>query len=262
MARLRIPNASKVLHKLVVGTTATRGTDPTNNNFLLVHSIDDQDMACRDIAQHRVVFLGEIHSQPPIIAFQEQIQRCMVQNVVRYSSSKQPQRQNSCNIEKQECSNGSSSSRGGGGDSAPPNPPHRPPKLHVILEHFSFDMQPLLDRYQSGAMDFEQLVQEYNDAGTENHNLLPYRDLLDYARSHSQVVQLHAGFLPRSVARMVVADRGRPEKRAYVAAAQWLPRFNADRTVRRRQQQCTVRALPGDLPGPIAQGRGHGAPDQ
>jgi SAM-dependent methyltransferase/uncharacterized iron-regulated protein len=127
----------------------------------------------KDIAQHKLVFLGETHSMPPIISFQREIQAEM---------SKQAD------------------------------------KLHVILEHFSFDLQELLDRYMDDEIDFEQLVDKYHLTGEEGHHLEPYRDLLEDAKR--QGVHLHAGFLPRKYARMLMKDGEEP---ALEAASEWLP---------------------------------------
>jgi len=127
----------------------------------------------KEIAQHKLVFLGETHSMPPIISFQREIQSEM---------SKQAD------------------------------------KLHVILEHFSFDLQELLDRYMDDEIDFEQLVDKYHLTGEEGHHLEPYRDLLEDAKR--QGVHLHAGFLPRKYARMLMRDGEEP---ALEAASEWLP---------------------------------------
>lgn len=127
----------------------------------------------KDIAQHKLVFLGEIHSMPPIISFQREIQAEM---------SKQAD------------------------------------KLHVILEHFSFDLQELLDRYMDDEIDFEELVDRYHRMGDEGHHLEPYRDLLEDAKR--QGVHLHAGFLPRKYARMLMKEGEEP---ALEAASEWLP---------------------------------------
>lgn len=128
----------------------------------------------KDIAQHKLVFLGEIHSMPPIISFQREIQAEM---------SKQADR------------------------------------LHVILEHFSFDLQEILDRYMDDEINFEQLVDEYHMIGEEGHHLEPYRDLLEDAKR--QGVHLHAGFLPRKYARMLMREGEAP---ALEAASKWLPK--------------------------------------
>mmetsp|Transcript_55002 Transcript_55002/g.61442 ORF Transcript_55002/g.61442 Transcript_55002/m.61442 type:complete len:638 (-) Transcript_55002:89-2002(-) len=129
----------------------------------------------KEIARHKLVFLGETHSMPPIISFQREIL---------------------AEMDKQS------------------------DKLHVILEHFSFDLQKLLDRYMDGEIDFEQLVDKYHETGEEGHHLEPYRELLEDAKS--QGIHLHAGFLPRKYARMLMQDG---EKSALEAAKKkkWLP---------------------------------------
>jgi len=129
----------------------------------------------KEIARHKLVFLGETHSMPPIISFQREIL---------------------AEMDKQS------------------------DKLHVILEHFSFDLQELLDRYMDGEIDFEQLVDKYHETGEEGHHLEPYRELLEDAKS--QGIHLHAGFLPRKYARMLMQDG---EKSALEAAKKkkWLP---------------------------------------
>ncbi|MGK3742467.1 MAG: putative iron-regulated protein [Bacillariaceae sp.] len=127
----------------------------------------------KEIARHKLVFLGEIHSMPPIISFQREIQAEM-------------NRQSD--------------------------------KLHVILEHFSFDLQELLDQYMDNEIDFEQLVDKYHETGEEGHDIEPYRDLLEDAKSLG--IHLHAGFLPRKYARMLMKDG---EKKALKAAKKWLP---------------------------------------
>lgn len=126
----------------------------------------------QEIARHRLVFLGEIHSMPPIIAFQRQVQQEM---------------------------NRSAS------------------KLHVIMEHFSFEMQPLLDQYSKGSISFEELNREYHEHGSEGHMLEPYKELLEDARANG--VQLHAGFIPRPFAKKFIQEG--PEK-VLEEASQWL----------------------------------------
>jgi arsenite methyltransferase len=127
----------------------------------------------REIAQHKLVFLGETHSMPPIIAFQRQIQATM---------------------------NDQSD------------------QLHVILEHFSFDLQEVLDQYLDGTIDFQGLVDMYHDLGDEGHELEPYRELLEDAKRLG--IRLHAGFLPRKYAKMLLKDG---EEATLAAASRWLP---------------------------------------
>jgi arsenite methyltransferase len=90
----------------------------------------------------------------------------------------------------------------------------RPKRLHLIMEHFSVDMQELLDRFQGLQKDddeaFDELLRSYkDDYGTEGHDLKPYRDLLQFCRhtttSNNIIsneggyceVLLHGGFIPR-----------------------------------------------------------------
>jgi uncharacterized iron-regulated protein len=147
--------------------------------------------AAQEIARHRVVFFGEIHSRPPIVAFQRTVQAAMATITSNQTTMAE---------------------RG---------------TLHVVFEHFSFDMQGLLDQYQQGKISFDELVTKYNDIGTENHNLEPYRRLLEDAKSmhvnqsdaHRQV-KLHAGFLARTYARQLMKEG---EKATLHSAASWLP---------------------------------------
>lgn len=129
----------------------------------------------KEIGRHKVVFLGEVHSMPPIISFQRQVQR-----------------------EMNEQSDGN---------------------LHVILEHFSFDLQDMLDQYLGGNLDFEGLQQQYHSVGEEGHDLEPYRGLLEDAKEDG--IRLHAGFLPRKYARMLLKEG---EEAVLEAASPWLPK--------------------------------------
>ena len=130
-----------------------------------------------DIAQHRLVYLGEIHSVLPIVGFQQSVAEEM-----KVQSAQ---------------------------------------KLHIVMEHFSFDMQGLLDDYQSGKISFEELLQKYDEVGSEQHNLKPYKAFLEYARREKDSILLHAGFLSRKYARMLMKE-GEPT--ALERAMVWLPK--------------------------------------
>lgn len=78
--------------------------------------------------------------------------------------------------------------------------------VHVILEHFSFEMQHLLDDYRSGKISFDELVKAYENIGTEGHDIGQYQSLLQYARDHSDRVSLVAGFIPRTYARLLMRE--------------------------------------------------------
>jgi len=157
-----------------IATTAKQTTQPMKQKHPNFGKISKHPS--KDIASHKLVFLGEIHSMPPIISFQREIQAEM---------NKQAD------------------------------------KLHVVLEHFSFDLQELLDRYTNDEIDFEQLVDEYHSLGEEGHHLEPYRELLEDAKRQRESIHLHAGFLPRKYARMLMKDG---EKPALEAASEWLPK--------------------------------------
>ena len=77
--------------------------------------------------------------------------------------------------------------------------------LHVVLEHFSFEMQGTLDRFQRGELDLNGLLAEYAE-GDEGHDLGPYSPLLAHAQDHAASVRLHGGFIPRRFARMLMRE--------------------------------------------------------
>jgi len=115
-------------------------------------------------------------------------------------------------------------------------------KLHVILEHFSMDMQCLLDTFQSNPkFSFDQLKQAYKDIGTEGHNLDPYRGLLMFCKqskmpgfqfkeeidfnsipdsvfqdgkSANCEIHVYGGFMPRPLAGRLNKAESMEEKRA------------------------------------------------
>ena len=74
------------------------------------------------------------------------------------------------------------------------------------MEHFSFEMQQLLDDYQDGKIDLEKLNEEYAAIGTEGHVILPYAPLLEFARENSDLVKLHGGFIPRTYAKIIMRE--------------------------------------------------------
>jgi len=75
------------------------------------------------------------------------------------------------------------------------------PSIHVVLEHFSFEMQHLLAQYQRSEISLEELQTLYEDIGTESHAINAYASILEYAREESDVIRLHGGFIPRNLAR-------------------------------------------------------------
>jgi len=143
----------------------------------------DCDLVRDGIRDAKLVYFGEYHSESRIVSFLEELvgewSRCLAEDA----------------------SSSSSSSSAGGGTTTTTTT--TPPCLHLIMEHFSVDMQPMLDRYagvveeEEAAVDgdrnfffpddddeaFDVLVRSYKeDYGTEGHDLAPYRDLLTFCR--------------------------------------------------------------------------------
>ena len=58
----------------------------------------------------------------------------------------------------------------------------RDAKLHIVMEHFSLDMNKLLDTHlnnPSGKFDYESFKNHYLECGAERHNLDPYREFFE-----------------------------------------------------------------------------------
>ncbi|KAL7544118.1 hypothetical protein ACHAWF_007514, partial [Thalassiosira exigua] len=150
-----------------------------------------------EIRNAKLVYFGEFHSEPRIVRFQLELVQEWARRLASSSSSS------------------SSSSR-----SSRPTP-----RLHLVMEHFSVDMQGMLDGYQgkeaSASSDsgdgekpfpddddeaFEELVRRYkDDFGTEGHDLEVLRDLLTFCRGTTArdglgrcEVRLRGGFVPRN----------------------------------------------------------------
>jgi arsenite methyltransferase len=79
--------------------------------------------------------------------------------------------------------------------------------LHIVLEHFNFESQPALSAYAGGSMPFDSLAES---GGYEGHDITAYRALLQLARDHPGRINLHAGFIPRHYARMVMREGVEP----------------------------------------------------
>jgi uncharacterized iron-regulated protein len=94
-----------------------------------------------------------------------------------------------------------------------------PGTLHVVFEHFPFEMQEILEDYQAQKIPFDEMVVRYKQIGTEGHNLQPYKPLLEYIKEARGSVKLHAGFLPRTYARQLMNES---EAAALTSAAKWL----------------------------------------
>jgi len=191
--QIRLPSSSS---STTTTTTSTKNPpSSSSSNFGHVYP----SPAAKEIGKHRLVFFGEIHSMPPIIAFQRQVQASMIQDLSNQQRRQQEQLQEQLQEQPQQTKDA---------------------KVHVIMEHFSFELQDLLDEYCNGKWTFEELVQKYHELGEEGHDLYPYEGLLEDAKEHG--VRLHAGFLPRKYARMLLKEG--PD-RTIQAASAWLPVF-------------------------------------
>ena len=144
------------------------GVDPQPSSVV-------RDLVRDEIGNAKLVYFGEYHSESRIASFLEEL-------VVEWHRF---------------LSGGSSSSWATTATATATTP-----RLHLIMEHFSVDMQPLLDRYAGIVVEgvddddkfpddddgaFDALVESYKeDYGTEGHDLMPYRDLLAFCRGTSK----------------------------------------------------------------------------
>lgn len=79
-------------------------------------------------------------------------------------------------------------------------------RLNIVMEHFSFEMQHLLDDYSSSRIDLQQLEEAYAAIGTEGHKVAKYEPLLELARNSPNKISLHGGFIPRTFAKIVMRE--------------------------------------------------------
>ena len=126
-----------------------------------------QNVDISEIAKSRLVIFGEVHAAPTVVAVQHEVQKHMISHI-----SASPQ-------------------------SA---------KLHVVMEHFSLEMQTMLNRYLNSEIDLSTLAKEYHDIGTEGHDVNAYKEVLEFARENPQRCVLHGGFIPRTYARTLMRD--------------------------------------------------------
>lgn len=55
-------------------------------------------------------------------------------------------------------------------------------KVVLLMEHFAFNQQGLLDSFQRGEISVEDLYLRYKETGIENHEIPKYKGLLELAR--------------------------------------------------------------------------------
>ncbi|CAD7959290.1 unnamed protein product [Amoebophrya sp. A25] len=132
-----------------------------------------------------IVWFGEYHSEERICTLLEDVVKQMLHPAAQMSGADVPKHDGAC-------------------------PAHQPQrnmkkdKVVIIMEHFSYDMDPLLNEYMTIAeplLSFEEFTRKYKeDYGTEGHDLVPYRGFLELCRANSDKVELRGGFVPRAKA--------------------------------------------------------------
>lgn len=132
------------------------------------------------VAPKKMVILGEFHGAAPIIQLQTSIQETMTKSLDLSIEGDSVDGKTSCE------------SKDG-------------PKVRVILEHFSMDMQGILNKYHNGMLDTPGLMKAYKEVGTEGHNLTPYIPALESAIKNENI-RLYGGFIPRTYARILMKD--------------------------------------------------------
>jgi len=176
----------RFVHRILKSSTASSiagvGKSTSGGNVVLTthHHAPTavQKMANQELQNAKLLYFGEFHSESRIISFQTEL-------IKEWST---------CLGTAASLSSPSASS---GGQQGSRRSPLVPTRLHLIMEHFSVDMQSMLDRYAGTGTTaahhlpfsedddeaFEELVNSYkNDYGTEGHDLHPYRHLLQFCR--------------------------------------------------------------------------------
>lgn len=129
-----------------------------------------------------IVFFGEIHSEPRVVECLRTVLRAMTTNSGGNSGSSSNNNDENCTCNK----------------------------LHIVMEHFSFEMQTLLDQHLNHTknksemrreLNFIEFCKEYRAFDTENHDLSPYEDFFnDIVALGPDRVKVHGGFVPRPLA--------------------------------------------------------------
>ena len=132
------------------------------------------------VAPKKMVILGEYHGAAPIIQLQTSIQERMAKSLDLSKEGNSEDGKTSCQSRDA-------------------------PKLRVVLEHFSMDMQGILNKYHNGMLDTQGMMGAYKEMGTEGHNLTPYIPALESAIKNENI-RLYGGFIPRTYARLLMKD--------------------------------------------------------
>lgn len=146
------------------------------------------------VAPKKMVILGEYHGAAPIVQLQTLIQERMAMCLDQQTNHLENSGVVLCDSKEMYDHRDDDQLR------PPPTP-----KVRVILEHFSMDMQGILNQYHSGILDTCGLLKAYKDIGTEGHDLIPYIPALESAL-HNQHIRLYGGFIPRTYARMLMKE--------------------------------------------------------
>jgi uncharacterized iron-regulated protein len=195
----------------------------SNNNSNFGQSSSNNEMIQEIVQNNRLIFFGEIHSVPSIVAFQCELLKemaCTSNNViVNQHSTEEADEElvvDNPNIKDDEIYTTENITKIVATQ-------HSHSTVHVIMEHFSFEMQDLLDDYIRNDViyTFEEFKQKYREIGNEGHDLEPYRPLLDFAKDNPDTVMVHAGFIPREYARLLMKEG---QLIALETAARFLPK--------------------------------------
>ncbi len=163
------------------------------------------------MATKRVVILGEYHGAAPIIQLQASIQETLAKSIVHpipmaTSATTMAASASIVPHDKESMKKCPHSPDNDEDDLASiVQNMHSSPKVRVIMEHFSMEMQQLLDAYQSGMIDAAGLLEGYKEIGTEGHNLQPYLPVFSSALLNNRI-HLYGGFIPRPYARMIMKE--------------------------------------------------------
>ena len=135
-----------------------------------------------EVQNAKVVFVGEDHEQAPVVDLQCSILQSMHEGAL---ASRQ-QAAASVSLAQSVSASDKTSK----------------PIVHVVMEHFSQDMNDLLEMYQSGELSLHQLKHACDEHwASQGFDIIKYAPLLEFCREEQATIKLHGGFLPRSHAR-------------------------------------------------------------
>jgi hypothetical protein len=83
-------------------------------------------------------------------------------------------------------------------------------KLNILLAHFNFEMQHILDDFQKGDLSWHSLKQEYLTNDSEDHDISVYKSLFMHAQANPSRIKLVASIMPRPYAYFIMDKKGVP----------------------------------------------------